>query len=112
MARDELCAHDCPLIALIELIFNTDRLEYTLTSHRLHFLQFSLPFNSVCCSIKFTMKSLALVALAAACIQPALGHYRFYKYIDAAGAVNGECVYIRPNTNINSPVSLFDSLLF
>ena len=53
------------------------------------------------------MKSaFALVALAVACVQPALGHYRFFKYIDAAGTVNGEYTYIRPNTNINSPVSV------
>ncbi|KAF8592832.1 hypothetical protein BDV93DRAFT_357420, partial [Ceratobasidium sp. AG-I] len=52
------------------------------------------------------MKSVfALVALVAACIQPALGHYRFYKYIDAAGTVTGEYVYVRANTNTNSPVT-------
>lgn len=53
------------------------------------------------------MKSaFALVALAVACVQPALGHYRFYKYIDAAGTVTGEYVYVRANTNMNSPVSV------
>lgn len=52
------------------------------------------------------MKSVfALIALAAACAQPALAHYRFFKYIDAAGTVNGEYTYIRANTNMNSPVS-------
>ncbi|QRV79200.1 glycoside hydrolase family 61 protein [Ceratobasidium sp. AG-Ba] len=52
------------------------------------------------------MKSIfTLVALAAAVVQPALAHYRFFKYIDTAGTVNGEYVYIRPNTNINSPVT-------
>jgi hypothetical protein len=55
------------------------------------------------------MKSVfALVALAATAIQPALGHYRFYKYIDAAGKVTGEYVYVRANTNMNSPVSVCD----
>lgn len=59
------------------------------------------------------MKSvLALVALAAACVQPALGHYRFYKYIDSAGTVTGEYVYVRANTNTNSPVSAFSLRLF
>jgi hypothetical protein len=52
------------------------------------------------------MKSVfALVALALAVAQPALGHYRFYKYIDSAGTVTGEYVYVRANTNMNSPVS-------
>ncbi|CAE6434783.1 unnamed protein product [Rhizoctonia solani] len=50
------------------------------------------------------MKSIfALLALAF--IQPALGHYRFYKYIDASGTVTGEYVYVRSNTNTNSPVT-------
>ncbi|KAG9079125.1 hypothetical protein FS749_008807 [Ceratobasidium sp. UAMH 11750] len=53
------------------------------------------------------MKSVfALVALAAAAVQPALGHYRFYKYIDSAGTVTGEYVYVRANTNINSPANI------
>ncbi|QRW21298.1 glycoside hydrolase family 61 protein [Rhizoctonia solani] len=52
------------------------------------------------------MKSIiALVALAAAAIQPALAHYRFTKLIDAAGTVTGEYVYVRANTNINSPLT-------
>ncbi|CCO29794.1 hypothetical protein BN14_03815 [Rhizoctonia solani AG-1 IB] len=50
------------------------------------------------------MKSIfALLALAF--IQPALGHYRFYKYIDSAGTVTGEYLYVRANTNTNSPVT-------
>ncbi|KAG9123276.1 hypothetical protein FRC07_015164 [Ceratobasidium sp. 392] len=53
-----------------------------------------------------SMKSaFALIALAAAAVQPALAHYRFYKYIDAAGTVTGEYVYVRANTNVNSPVT-------
>ncbi|KDN44424.1 hypothetical protein RSAG8_05471, partial [Rhizoctonia solani AG-8 WAC10335] len=52
------------------------------------------------------MKSVfALVALAAAAIQPALAHYRFNKYIDTTGTVTGEYVYVRANTNINSPLT-------
>ncbi|KDN44431.1 hypothetical protein RSAG8_05478, partial [Rhizoctonia solani AG-8 WAC10335] len=43
--------------------------------------------------------------LALALIQPALGHYRFYKYIDSSGTVTGEYVYVRANTNTNSPVT-------
>jgi hypothetical protein len=55
---------------------------------------------------ELAMKSVfALVALAAAAIQPALAHYRFYKYIDPSGTVTGEYVYVRANTNTNSPVS-------
>ncbi|GAB1521535.1 hypothetical protein RhiTH_004632 [Rhizoctonia solani] len=50
------------------------------------------------------MKSIfALLTLAF--IQPALGHYRFYKYIDPAGTVTGEYTYVRANTNMNSPVT-------
>ncbi|KAG9099850.1 hypothetical protein FRC06_004767 [Ceratobasidium sp. 370] len=52
------------------------------------------------------MKSVfALVALAAAAVQPALGHYRFFKLIDSAGTVTGEYQYVRSNTNTNSPVT-------
>ncbi|CEL58831.1 putative endo-beta-1,4-glucanase D OS=Aspergillus niger (strain CBS 513,88 / FGSC A1513) GN=eglD PE=3 SV=1 [Rhizoctonia solani AG-1 IB] len=52
------------------------------------------------------MKSVfALVALAAAAVQPALAHYRFPKLIDSSGAVTGEYVYVRSNTNINSPLT-------
>ncbi|CAE6408531.1 unnamed protein product [Rhizoctonia solani] len=52
------------------------------------------------------MKSIfALVALAAAAIQPALAHYRFTKLIDSVGTVTGEYVYVRANTNINSPLT-------
>jgi hypothetical protein len=56
---------------------------------------------------ELAMKSVfALVALAAAAaVQPALAHYRFYKYIDPSGTVTGEYVYVRANTNANSPVS-------
>ncbi|CAE6446365.1 unnamed protein product [Rhizoctonia solani] len=43
--------------------------------------------------------------LALALIQPTLGHYRFYKYIDSSGTVTGEYVYVRANTNTNSPVT-------
>ncbi|KEP46624.1 glycoside hydrolase family 61 protein [Rhizoctonia solani 123E] len=50
------------------------------------------------------MKSIfALLALAF--IQPALCHYRFYKYIDSSGTVTGEYVYVHANTNTNSPES-------
>ncbi|KAG8746971.1 hypothetical protein FRC10_002770 [Ceratobasidium sp. 414] len=45
------------------------------------------------------MKVFALVALAAAAIQPALGHYRFYEYIDTAGTITGEYVYITDVTS-------------
>ncbi|CAE6508994.1 unnamed protein product [Rhizoctonia solani] len=52
------------------------------------------------------MKSIfALPFLALALIQPVLGHYRFYKYIDSSGTVTGEYVYVRANTNTNSPVT-------
>ncbi|KAF8739866.1 Cellulose-growth-specific protein, partial [Rhizoctonia solani] len=50
------------------------------------------------------MKSI-LALLTLAFIQPALGHYRFYKYIDPAGTVTGEYTYVRANTNMNSPVT-------
>nr|WNK12365.1 LPMO [Ceratobasidium cereale] len=52
------------------------------------------------------MKSVfTIVALAAAAVQPALGHYRFNKYINPSGAVTGEYQYVRANTNMNSPVT-------
>ncbi|CAE7148191.1 unnamed protein product, partial [Rhizoctonia solani] len=46
-----------------------------------------------------------LALLALALLPSALGHYRFYKYIDASGSVTGEYVYVRANTNTNSPVT-------
>ncbi|QRV79179.1 glycoside hydrolase family 61 protein [Ceratobasidium sp. AG-Ba] len=52
------------------------------------------------------MKSVfALVALVAAAVQPALAHYRFPMLIDSSGTVTGEFVYVRVNTNSNSPVT-------
>ncbi|KAG8919656.1 hypothetical protein FRC02_001458 [Tulasnella sp. 418] len=51
------------------------------------------------------MKSfIALLAASAALLQPALAHYQFNQLV-VNGVANADFVYIRKNTNINSPVS-------